>query len=183
MIKGLVEDLKFPLPAIAVTPDEGPQIWISLSTPVELAKAERLISSLHVQFLDEIPDDECVVRPSLTEPTRNEVQLAPIEFPEGKWSAFIDPTILSMFKEETWLGMPPNLDKQGKLLAQVEFLDPENLWSSLPSPGGYVAEKHHQKNTEPMEFLLSVMRDRAQGMSIRIEAAKALLPFFHKPAQ
>jgi hypothetical protein len=53
--------------------------------------------------------------------------------------------------------------------------------SKFPLPGAHnkPGVVYVEKDTEPKDFLLAVMRDKAQPYDRRMEAAKALLPFCH----
>ena len=65
----------------------------------------------------------------------------------GRWSAFIDPTMGSMFIEETWLEMAPARDKQAGMLAGVESIKAENFQLALASLQQKLALTNLQKGS------------------------------------
>jgi hypothetical protein len=122
----------------------------------------------------------------------------------GLWSAFVAPDLAPVFADEPWLDIPPNLDGQSDLLARLESISALDLQFALerlstgmapghspPAPGSAAMEA--TKGTEaapinarsnptgawsqPKRFLLDVMNDDAVALALRIEAAKALLPW------
>jgi len=122
----------------------------------------------------------------------------------GHWSAFVAPGLISMFADEPWLDMPPNPDAQASLLSSFESIksaDFRQAQDRLQSPISPVLQaspdiervpldttghENAQPDTRPVSeqealspkrFLLSVMNDPAIALHLRIEAAKALLPF------
>jgi hypothetical protein len=123
----------------------------------------------------------------------------------GHWSAFVAPGLISMFADEPWLDMPPNPDAQANLLSSFESMKsadfrqaqarlhspiapvfpasrdtegapPDSTGRENAQPGARPASEHEA--LKPKHFLLSVMNDPAIALHLRIEAAKALLPFF-----
>lgn len=172
---GIVEDRKYPMPAIAVTPEEGFQVWIPLDESIELDTACIMADSLRGRYMAEVPTAGYVIRPSKLNPSLNCVQLPPTEYSGGRWSAFVDPTLVAMFKDESWLETPPNLDKQGELLSRIEAAtgiaekggnEPVESNSAVPSGG---------LKLNAYEFLVMVMNDASLDIQHRIEAAKVLL--------
>jgi hypothetical protein len=117
----------------------------------------------------------------------------------GKWSAFIDPSMGSMFVEGPWLEMAPNLDRQADMLAALKSiaaadfsralqmlqtpLEPDDLLPVEPLNPADEGASTAQLNVgndyrDPTSFLLAVMNDASASTSQRIKAAKALLPYF-----
>lgn len=126
----------------------------------------------------------------------------------GRWSAFIDPGLGSMFIDEAGLATPPNLDAQADLLARLQrittadfaaalkLLDsPANAAGDGEAAAGVVSAdtvatargKRDEARarlaigggfTDPTRFLLAVMNDPSASAKQRIRAAKALLPYF-----
>ena len=93
--------------------------------------------------------------------------------------------------------MAPNLDKQAAMLAGVESIRVEDFLRALsimqPEPemdavrvekeactGGQLASSLGEPGRfdDPKGFLIAVMNDPHIGVRDRIEAAKALLPYF-----
>jgi hypothetical protein len=115
----------------------------------------------------------------------------------GKWSAYIDPSLGSMFMDEPWLEIAPNLDKQADILASLESIRTEDFQkacialatAALPDaespvmthPDPVRAKLNiNTPYTDPESFLLAVMNDPSASPRHRISAAKALLPYFRK---
>jgi hypothetical protein len=94
-----------------------------------------------------------------------------------------------MFADEPWLDMPPNPDGQAQLLAPLKSIPPAEFELALqhlrPTTGlaapGLVsnASAHATASLDPKHFLLDVMNNDSLDLALRIEAAKALLPYFH----
>lgn len=131
-----------------------------------------------------------------------------LECATGKWSAFIDPAMGAMFVDEPGLEMEPNPEKQADLLAGVAAIradDFEEAMARLRSPGrpasplpesaaasdagsaGATGPDHGGQVSRlrigggfnnPQSFLLAVMNDSFASAEQRIEAAKALLPYY-----
>ncbi|MEY5099100.1 MAG: hypothetical protein RJA36_1819 [Pseudomonadota bacterium] len=121
------------------------------------------------------------------------------------WSAFLAPDLAPMFSEDPWLDLPPSPDGQADLLARLASIPPagfeqalERLGPAVPPPtpstpplpasalaqtasgdtaatdAGSPPAGHEQ---DPRRFLLGVMNDARVALELRIEAAKALLPY------
>lgn len=137
------------------------------------------------------------------------LELVPAVDPSsGKWSTFIDPSLGALFVDEPWLDMAPSIDKQANLLAELKSINAGDLQRVLELAHFDKAEaamtheanapltelgpvssadscKHSQSGTghtqyDPKTFLLAVMNDASVSTEQRIEAAKALLPYFEK---
>lgn len=216
LYQGVQEDLDMPAPAISVSVDEGYQVWFSLAVPVSLTQAKSFLDKLRRKYLPHIPLARLKFRPGSADDVNaervNVLPLVPaLDETTGRWSAFIDPTMGSMFIEETWLEMAPARDKQAGILAGVESIKAENFQRALTillaeagtdeSPERSVGSDgelgsqglngvHAQSAlsvgcqfTDPKRFLLAVMNDQSASARHRIEAAKALLPYFDKVAE
>jgi hypothetical protein len=95
-----------------------------------------------------------------------------------------------MFADEPWLDQPPSPDAQAKLLSGLksiqpaEFLLAQERLRSADAPdaraAASVAAGTAPGARDPKRFLLAVMNDPATDMPLRIEAAKALLPYFER---
>ncbi|MBS1142202.1 MAG: hypothetical protein H6R13_3655 [Proteobacteria bacterium] len=205
LYEGVQADLDLPPPAISVSGDEGYQIWFSLSEPIPVQLAQDFMQGLSRRYLAEIKLAKLKLRPGSPDELHT-VPLVPAELENGdRWSAFIDPTMGSMFVEETWLEMPPSLDKQAGMLASLESIkaqDFQQALSILESPTETSVEASAQlpraqsndsalprlsdkesalsvgtRFTNPKDFLLAVMNDPNATTDQRIAAASALLPF------
>jgi hypothetical protein len=120
----------------------------------------------------------------------------------GRWSAFVAPDLAAIFSEEPWLDLPPSPDAQAKVLSRLECIKPAVFQAALEqlspidrtaiSPTTPVADERvsrqakqqinasalHANSLDPKGFLLGVMSDETIELHLRIEAAKALLPYF-----
>ncbi|HJW27433.1 MAG TPA: hypothetical protein VJ576_21250 [Rhodocyclaceae bacterium] len=191
LCQGVQEDLELPAPAVSVSGESGYRVWFSLAEPVPADEARSFLECLVRRYLADLPPGHGRLHPAASSgPDR--LGLAPALDPAtGKWSAFIDPAMGSMFVHESGLEMAPNPDRQADLLAQFESIEAADFRRALgllrppaePAGGGpNVAAPLGVGGgfTDPQDFLLAVMNDPAASAGDRIEAAKALLPYFHK---
>lgn len=186
--RGVQEELDLPAPVVSVD-GEGFHLWFSLAEPVPWAQGQAFLAGLLSRYAADFPASRVQADAGGT------LVLPPARLADTeRWAAFIDPSMGSMFRDEAWLEMPPNLDKQADLLAGftsatlAEFeralaqLAPiqaqdnrpmPDLTSTAPEtltlPGPYA---------DPRSFLLAIMNAPNVGIQQRIEAAKALLPYF-----
>ena len=179
------DDGGLPPPALAVSGRDGFQLWFSLAVPVPLAEALDVVQWLRQQYGAGLAPAQCRTWPT---PEQQHAALVPaVQSTTGHWSAFIVPGLGSMFADEPWLERQPSPDAQADLLQPLQSIRP-SVWGRLvqqcqlaprasiavpaaPSPAG--TDAHH--------FLHSVMNDAAVPLPLRIEAAKALLPYSHRP--
>jgi hypothetical protein len=176
--RGVQADLELPAPAIAVSGSDGYQLWFSLLQPVPAAQASAFLESLRGRYLGDIARERVGMQPSV---------LPPIERTPGRWSAFVAPDLAALFADEPWLDLAPGPDAQADLLFRLESTKPgdlkrasERLGLVTPSAASPVDERPAAANDspDPRRFLLGIMNDRAIELHLRIEAAKALLPYF-----
>jgi hypothetical protein len=127
-----------------------------------------------------------------------------------RWSAFVAPDLPSVFADDPSLDFQPGADAQAELLSRltpapaIEFqaalsmLRPRALaLAAAPAPANQQTQAqlvaHGDRNDDnnadpvapgpyqdPKHFLLDVMNDTSVALALRIEAAKALLPFTGK---
>jgi hypothetical protein len=172
----LQDELDLPAAAISVSAEHGFVVWFSLVQPVPLAEAQSFLSGLQKKYLQAVPQHHLCVPEML--------EVAPVLHPlSGKWSAFIDPSLGSMFAQESGLEMAPNMDRQADLLASLKSIQAADfqrvlkmLTDGVTAQGLGCASADKPLCSDPREFLLAVMNDPAVSMENRIEAAKALLP-------
>lgn len=202
---GVQEDLALPLPVLAVSPRAGFQLWFSLAEAVPLAQARAFLEGLRGRYLAGLPAERLTLLP---DGTATGVEGVPaLEAGSGRWSAFVDPSMGGMFGTETWLEMAPGLDRQAEVLAgfvsigAADFaraleslkLTPEAGAGSGAAPAGPAAPDETPPPprpvghlavgsgfADPRSFLLAVMNDVSASAEQRIEAAKALLPYFER---
>lgn len=179
--RGVQTDLALPEPAIAVSGIDGHQLWFSLAEPVCAADARAFLEALRVRYL------------GMVTPRRmglligSETHVVPaVQAENARWSAFVSPDLAGIFTDEPWLDLAPNPDAQARLLSRLESIKPGAFQAALdrmslaagtatlPVPP---ASPAHAKSPEPKRFLLDVMNDPTVALHLRIEAAKALLPY------
>lgn len=205
LCQGLTDDLELPTPAVAVGGPAGYQLWLSLAEPLPLATAQAFLQALRQKYLAEVPAAALTLYPSDANACPC---LPPAALDNGGWSAFIDPTMGAMFADETWLPMAPNSDKQADMLATLSSIKTTDfqralaqLQAELSAPAALASAGEHPPSAEPAtpasaplprlnlsgnfndpkDFLLALMNDTSASAEQRIEAAKALLPYFHAP--
>lgn len=206
--QGIQDNLDLPVPTIAVNGIDGYQVWLSLSASVPVTQALDFLESLRLRFLDKIDRKHITLYPQVhvSEPwSAQHARLVPaIQEKSGHWSAFVAPGLAGMFADEPWLDMPPNPDAQANLLASFKSIQPgefqlaqERLRMVNASTAGHTKSEsaemtgvnrmrqHAEQSStldaqDPKTFLLDVMNDRTAALHLRIEAAKALLPYFDK---
>jgi len=182
--QGVQADLQLPAPAIAVNGVDGMQLWFSLQQPVATARGHEFLEGLRRRYLAELPS----ARIALMALPR---KLPALQADTGNWSAFVAPDLAPIFDDAPWLDIPPSEEGQADLLQRLKCIQPaafdaalQHLQPVAEAPG-LVAEAaadaaplpspaaHH----DARHFLLWVMNDTAAPLALRIEAAKALLPY------
>ena len=204
--QGILEDLDLPAPAIAVSGSHGYQVWFSLAEPVPVAQALDFLESLRLRYLGHVAARHIGMKPvaDAAAPRRAaHAKLVPaLQADTGRWSAFVAPGLASMFADEPWLDMQPGSDAQANLLSSVRSIQPADfqraqdqlrpavahaIQSSESGCADTALGDHDRLDTkqanvhegsDPQRFLLSVMNDSTAELHLRIEAAKALLPYF-----
>lgn len=195
--RAVQQDLDWPAPAVSVGQREGFTLWLSLAEAVSFDEAQACLKALVQRYLGDLPAIRIVSYPGVSDGRGRlaALDLPPVHDPEtDKWSAFIDPTLGSMFASEAGLDLPPNRAQQAALLAGVTSISAEAFrhgLSILLPPAATVAAaavaggaetaeaagKIGGSFSDPQAFLLAVMNDPATPLPLRIEAAKALLPY------
>ena len=125
----------------------------------------------------------------------------------GRWSAFVSSDLAAIFTDEPWLDLEPAPEAQARLLSRLECIKPDAFQASMnllkpaagtavsgtapvtgepPANGGErvknestspAAPTAHPQSSEPKRFLMGVMNDPTVDLHLRMEAAKALLPY------
>lgn len=173
-------DLDLPAPAMSID-GEGYRLWFSLSERIDEETANAFLDGLIRRYLAELPAARLHIDFTAVPPPAELI-------PDERWAAFIDPGLGSMFAAEPWLDMPPNRTQQADLLAVLRSIRPAELSQALdrlpppPRPAAAPAATEtlslRGPFAHPRDFLLAVMNDPQAGSLARIEAAKALLPYF-----
>lgn len=189
---GVQADLALPAPAIAVNGSDGCQLWFSLVEPVPAPQARAFLDALRRRYLGDSEPGRVAMLPALDTTSAQPLPLArpvpALQADTGLWSAFVAPDLVPMFTDEPWLDTPPNPDGQAQLLALMKSIPPAEFALALqrlgpaavPSAPGQAPNAAAQATAslDPKRFLLDVMNNDSLDLALRMEAAKALLPYF-----
>jgi hypothetical protein len=194
--QGLQADLELPAPAIAVSGD-GYQLWISLQQPVAAAQALGFLEGLRRNYLHSVGRERVQLhpRPDPAAPggARHVEVVPPVERFPGQWAAFVAPDLASLFADEPWVDLPSSEESQADLLSRLQGARPADWQRALerldqaasptpPEPAAPASALEAAADPlAPRRFLLQVMNDQAAALHLRVEAAKALLPYFEGP--
>ena len=199
LYQGIQDEFELPAPAISISVEEGYQIWFSLAEPVTLQAAQNFMAGLCRKYLAETKTAKLKCRPGIADDLKSVPKVPAREKASDRGSAYIDPTMGSMFIEESWLEMTPSLDKQAGMLAGLKSIRPEDFdrvsiallrqheTKTLPPADKAETVQPPPAKTilgtsgdfsNPKSFLLAVMNDPTAHAEHRIRAAIALLPFF-----
>ena len=172
-------ELQWPAPGIAVSGTDGHQLWFSLAQPVAGARASAMLEALRRRWLADVPPERIAMAPS--EAAQHVGGVPPAQLAPGRWSAFVAPDLAALFAEEHWLDLEPTADAQADLLSRLQGVKPADFQRALdllvPTEAAEVSPTRAPQHQDPRHFLLEVMNDRAVELHLRIEAAKALLPY------
>ncbi|MCG2575826.1 hypothetical protein LZ012_02315 [Dechloromonas sp. XY25] len=182
------DELDLPAPAVSVD-GQGYRLWFSLAEPVAAQQVRRFLDGLRSRYLADMPASRLEFGIAGDLPP---CQLADAE----RWGAFIDPGMGSMFTAEPWLEMAPNRNQQADLLAAFASIKAVEFERTLAQLDTAVAESGDKSlgstssasdtlalagpYADPKSFLLAVMNAPKASPQQRIEAAKALLPYFEQ---
>jgi hypothetical protein len=201
--KGVQADLELPAPAVAVSGTDALQLWFSLVEPVPVQEAMDVLDMLRSRYLGDVTPGRVRMHPSQASAAgevRHVTVIPPVEVAPGHWSAFVAPDLAALFADEPWLDLPPSRDAQADLLSRLESTKPDELKRALARPQPFEAPSSQATahdaeagpqadriatvttpatgGLEPRRFLLDIMNDQSVQLHLRIEAAKALLPYF-----
>lgn len=176
------EVLGLPAPAVSVSGEAGYALWLALAEQQPVAQLQVFLAGLKRVFLADVPEQYLGFHPDAAKITPAPL---PLQHPvTGRWSAFIDPGMGSMFAEESGLEMAPNPVRQAEMLAGLKCLTTADFQRALAT---LTAEKVPGVSGEdvpaapaggfpdPASFLMAVMNDPAVSMENRIRAAASLL--------
>lgn len=186
--RGVQVDLELPAPAIAVSGIDGYQLWFSLAEPISAAQATAFLEALRRRYLGDIAPERIGMKPAVDAAAPGHARhgvLPPVQRSPGRWSAFVAPDLATLFADEPWLDLPPGHDAQADLLSGFDSIKPADFkraWEQLrpvDTPGQDQAPPvAAASSADPRRFLLGIMNDATLELHLRIEAAKALLPYF-----
>jgi hypothetical protein len=159
---------------------------------VLVPKAAAFLDALRSRYLGDIVPVRVAMLPALDTasggPPRHAGAVPALRADSDLWSAFVASDLAPMFADEPWLDMPPNPDGQAQLLAPLKSIPPAEFELALqqlnpttgPAAPALVSNAAAQAaaSLDPKGFLLDVMNNDSLDLALRIEAAKALLPYF-----
>lgn len=185
--KGVQADLALPAPAIAVSGVDGYQLWFSLAASVPVAQAQVFLEALRERYLGDVVAQRLRLMGALPDQRVPALQEA-----TGHWSAFVAPDLASIFADSPWLDRQPSSDGQAELLCRLQSIQPTGFTLALTllrpsvvpvqlsptvSPASSAGLAAGAEELDPKRFLLRVMNDAAVDLPLRMDAAKALLPY------
>lgn len=192
--KAVQSELELPAPAIAVSGVDGLQLWFSLAAPTSSSTRARFLQRLRQRYLSSLaPAHVRVFADAAETPTR-----PPVEISAQRWAAFITSDLVSIFFETPWLDIPPTDEGQAAILRALSPMQPVAYEVALNKLVANDDDARHEATdttrtesktakdaaqstgtwrSEPARFLANVMNDESAPLALRIEAAKALLPF------
>jgi hypothetical protein len=177
--RGAQADLELPAPAIVVSGTDGLQLWFSLAEPVSVPQALAFLEQLRLRYLPDIAAKRVRLMPGVD-------ALPPRQAPSGDWSAFVAADLAPIFADTPWLDIEPGSDGQADLLSRLQSIKPPAFDAALamlrpaapPQPVAAAPEaRAAAAGSASRRFLLQVMNDETVALALRIEAAKALLPY------
>lgn len=197
--RGVQAELGLPAPAVAINGQDGLQLWFSLAVPVPPAEGRAWLDGLCRRHLPELPAARVALLPqggSADEPAawgQAADVLAQQPLAEG-WPAFVAPDLAAVFADTPWLDLPPSAEGQADLLAALQpikadawqaamaqLAPPAEAAAPLPRTSAAPATPATTADGPARRFLLGVMNDEGAPLALRIEAAKALLPYDGMP--
>jgi len=172
--RGVQAELGLPAPAIAVNGVDGYQLWFSFATPQPLDEVAAFLDALRHRWLTGMAEGRFS---STANPGAKE--LPPRQTGEEQWAAFVAPDLAPVFAETPWLDLTPNPEGQAELLSRLASITDADLHRVLQgqAPVPPLEAATRPPESDPHAFLAQVMNDAAAPLALRIEAAKALLPY------
>ena len=151
------------------------------------------LDALRRHYLGPVTASRISLAPSLAAPEAQPTLPVPgqQQGASDHWSAFVAPDLAPIFADEPWLDQPPSPDAQASVLARLQSIQPTAFAAALArlsaaaSPKLPLEPPSHLPSyapatgqaLAPKDFLLAVMHDPTVALALRIEAAKALLPY------
>lgn len=201
--RGVQADLALPAPAIAVNGVDAFELWFSLAQPVSVAEAAAFLQGLRQRYLPELAHKRLRTLPAGAgdAPAAPPAAWIPaLQAATGQWSAFVAPDLAAVFGDDPSLDFQPGNDAQAELLSRLASIPLDGFQTALallrpvappaattaapassaaappPATPGATHAALAGPYQDPQRFLLDVMNDPTVALSLRIEAAKALLP-------
>ena len=186
--QGVQMELELPAPGIAVSGQDGLQLWFSLETAIPVDRARAFLEALRMRFLAHINPSRVRLWPTPDEPPRHAELVPALQADAGHWSAFVAADLAAVFSDTPWLDVEPGEEGQAALLRPLRPMTPAAFDAALAGmrataahapaspPAREMADTASELTDDPRRFLLRVMNDETAPLALRIEAAKALLP-------
>lgn len=197
LLAGLADELELPLPALSVEAQGGYRLWFSLAEPVAPAAGQAFLQGLLQRYLPALPAGRVAL--ALPSGAEELPAIPAVDAAGERWSAFIDPGLGAMFRDEAGLDLPPGRDRQADLLVGVKSWSRADfvracdelaalvgsataMTAAADSAPGAVAplptggwQRVGSAYPGPRSFLLAVMNDPGATPEQRLRAAEALL--------
>ncbi len=194
--QGVQADLDLPAPAIAVSGVDGLQLWFSITEPIAATQAHAFLEALRTRFLPDIDARRIELMPaadvSALHPQQHAVLVPALQASTGNWSSFVAADLAPVFADTPWLDTPPSEEGQATLLRGLGTMTPTVFEAALMQLGIGVDARLAQlsqhslpattaADEDPQRFLHRIMNDDSVPLTLRIEAAKALLQHSNEP--
>jgi len=182
---GVQMELELPAPGIAVSGQDGLQLWFSLETAIPVDRARAFLEALRTRFLAHVNPSRVRLWPTPDQPPRHAELVPALQADTGNWSAFVAPDLAAVFSDTPWLDVEPGEEGQAALLRALQPMTQQafdeasaGMRATAPHPPApaQTPAPAASSDDDPRRFLLRVMNDESAPLALRIEAAKALLP-------
>lgn len=186
--QGVQADLGLPAPAIVANGSDGLQLWFSLAQPVPAEQALAFLDALRQRYLPDLPLHRVTLQ-ALAAPVTVPARVDTPGVADERWSSFVAADLAPIFEDTPWLDLPPSDEGQADLLSRLQSIPPapwaaaQALLSPQPQAAGPslaapVAHPATQAgHPDALRFLQRVVQDESAPLALRVEAAKALLPY------
>lgn len=194
--QGVQADLGLHAPAIVVNGSDGLQLWFSLALPVQAEQALAFLDALRQRYLPDLPLHRVTLR-ALAAPVTVPARVDTPGVADERWSAFVAADLAPIFEDTPWLDLPPSDEGQADLLSRLKSIPPapwaaaQARLSPQPQTAGPVSAAPASAPAGPpststghpdaLHFLQRVVQDESAPLALRVEAAKALLPYAPAP--
>jgi hypothetical protein len=168
----LQTEFGFPAPAVSISGADGYALWLSLKTPVPVARAQKFLALLHQACLPEIDFHAAGTT----------VELPPcLHRGSGKWAAFIHPGLGASFADAPGLEMAPPLAGQTAFLAGLHSIDDSQFAHALNLLGQSqeAAQEVEQKAAPAVNMPQAQAATATDGLLLRDATLEDIVKFLH----
>jgi hypothetical protein len=193
--QGVQADLGLPAPAIVANGSDGLQLWFSLAQPEPTEEAQAFLNALRQRYLPDLPLHRVTLR-ALAEPVAVPARVDTPGVTDERWSSFVAADLAPIFEDTPWLDLQPSDEGQADLLSRLHSISPAH-WAAAqallsPQPpaaraapssaptapsAGLASLASPVGHPDALRFLQRMVQDEAAPLALRVEAAKALLPY------